>query len=434
MGDPPLRTTEHAPIASSVNGPDFPGHGMGAVQLLTETFDARRAGLIVRRLCSDEFAGRRVGTQGHDAAQAWLAHYMHGFGLNAEVQRFPVGGVLHLLGAPSLQIVAPDGSSIRSLQHRREFAEHPRSAFFGGPATGVARTWRGEPAAGTWAIFDVVPEGMALDRLVSSLVAANATGILTPQVAGTDGYLSKRIVGGPSVGVPLVAVRPDILASLDGAIVRAMVPMKRVPATGANVIGLLPGSDPGLETEPLLVTAHYDGVGDDPGQRLAGAGDNASGVAVVLEVARVICLSDRRPRRPIMFAALDAEELGAVGSASHAGLLSSGGIRPIVLNLDMAGHFTDAVAAELGPGSEQLMWALDLAGQWLDIPLTLSPVASDNRRYSAAGFIAAGLGLGAPSYHTPGDSVEWVEEASLALAGRLLLAATWLVAFQGRSD
>jgi aminopeptidase YwaD len=398
---------------------------------LIASFNAHLASQIVNRLCDKEFAGRGLGSAGHETATEWLLTYMNSLGLQPMVQRFRVDGVLSLASAPSLEIVGPAGASIRSLRHRRDFAEHPRSGHFDRPATGVAHAWRGEPVADAWAILDAVPRRRALDALAAKLASARSTGILSPQLGGANGWLSKRIVAEPAVSVPMVAVRPEILRSLEGTMVHAMVPLERKQATVSNVCVLKPGSDPALEKEPLLVTAHYDGVGDDPHQRLPGAGDNASGVAVILEAARVVCSSRRRPRRPVMFAAVDAEELGAVGSLSHAQELAAAGIRPIVLNLDMAGHFSDAVAAELGAGSEELMRALDHAGQWLETPLVFAPVASDNRRYAAAGFVAAGLGLGASGYHTPADIPERVEQSALAIAGRLLLATIWLLAFEG---
>lgn len=85
-----------------------------------------------------------------------------------------------------------------------------------------------------------------------------------------------------------------------------------------NVIGLLPGSDPLLRHEYVVLSAHLDHVGR--GAPVAGdsiyngALDNASGVAVMLETARLLVASGRAPRRSVLFVAVTAEESGLLGS------------------------------------------------------------------------------------------------------------------------
>ncbi len=81
---------------------------------------------------------------------------------------------------------------------------------------------------------------------------------------------------------------------------------------GTNVIGVLPGSDPALNQQYVLISAHYDHLGG----RCLGACDNASGVAALLEIAERLASSDRKPRRSICFAAFDCEEEGLLGSLS----------------------------------------------------------------------------------------------------------------------
>ena len=88
----------------------------------------------------------------------------------------------------------------------------------------------------------------------------------------------------------------------------------------ANVLALLPGSDPKLSSEVVLYTAHHDHLGmrtdAPPGEDAIynGAEDNASGVALMLEVARAFTALPEAPRRSILFAAVAAEEQGLLGS------------------------------------------------------------------------------------------------------------------------
>jgi Zn-dependent M28 family amino/carboxypeptidase len=88
----------------------------------------------------------------------------------------------------------------------------------------------------------------------------------------------------------------------------------------ANVLAVLPGSDPRLSSEVVLYTAHHDHLGmrtgAAPGEDAIynGAEDNASGVALMLTIARSYAALPQAPRRSILFAAVAAEEQGLLGS------------------------------------------------------------------------------------------------------------------------
>ncbi|MEO1244938.1 MAG: M28 family peptidase [Pseudomonadota bacterium] len=83
-----------------------------------------------------------------------------------------------------------------------------------------------------------------------------------------------------------------------------------------NVIATIKGSDPALADEYVVFTAHLDGLGTGPAEDgdsiYNGAYDNAMGVALLLEAARVF--AELPPRRSVMFIALTAEERGLLGS------------------------------------------------------------------------------------------------------------------------
>jgi hypothetical protein len=83
---------------------------------------------------------------------------------------------------------------------------------------------------------------------------------------------------------------------------------------GRNVAAMLPGSDPRLKDEWVLLSAHYDHLGKRAGVLYPGADDNASGVAMLLEVAEYFALSKEKPRRAVLFVAFDQEEAGLLGS------------------------------------------------------------------------------------------------------------------------
>ena len=87
-----------------------------------------------------------------------------------------------------------------------------------------------------------------------------------------------------------------------------------------NVLGVLRGSDPTLQKEFVVITAHHDHLGKKadgaPGEDVIfnGAVDNASGAAALLALARYVSSLPTAPRRSILFAAVAAEEQGLLGS------------------------------------------------------------------------------------------------------------------------
>lgn len=111
--------------------------------------------------------------------------------------------------------------------------------------------------------------------------------------------------------------------------------------TSQNVVAKLPGSDPTLAAEHVVITAHLDHLGlNETGKGAPyypGAMDNASGVASVLEVARQMAAAEIKPKRSVLFVLVTAEEKGLLGSKYFAE-------RPSVprgsvvagLNMDMA--------------------------------------------------------------------------------------------------
>lgn len=107
-----------------------------------------------------------------------------------------------------------------------------------------------------------------------------------------------------------------------------------------NVIGILPGNDPVLARESVVITAHLDhqGIGTavNGDTIYNGAYDNAIGVAMMLEIARELTGDGKRPARTVVFAAVTAEEKGLRGSEYLATHLPPDAGRPVAnLNLDM---------------------------------------------------------------------------------------------------
>src|SRR6266404_6277694 len=106
--------------------------------------------------------------------------------------------------------------------------------------------------------------------------------------------------------------------------IRAKTAEKRSTAHSENLAGVLPGSDPELKDEFVVISAHLDhlGIGEPVnGDKIYnGAMDDASGIASVIEIASAMRDAGAKPKRSILFLAVTAEEKGLLGSeyfASH---------------------------------------------------------------------------------------------------------------------
>ena len=121
--------------------------------------------------------------------------------------------------------------------------------------------------------------------------------------------------------------------------IHARVAMTRSEAKSENIVGLLPGSDPKLKKEYVVVSAHLDhlGIGEPvKGDRIYnGAMDDASGDASLIEIARAMKASAAKPKRSILFLSVTGEEKGELGSLYFAAHPTVSGPLVADLNMDM---------------------------------------------------------------------------------------------------
>ena len=115
--------------------------------------------------------------------------------------------------------------------------------------------------------------------------------------------------------------------------------------TGVNLVAQRPGTDP--DAGSILVAAHYDTV-----ENTVGADDNTSGVAVVLEVARL--LGDRPTPRTLKLALFDQEEAGLVGSFAYTEQASNLANLQGTIILEMVGYTCHTVGCQRQPDSFKL--------------------------------------------------------------------------------
>jgi len=332
----------------------------------------------VQVLADDSLKGRDAGSPGHESASRYLAQQFAALGLDAAgtdgyLQR--VAFVEAQLDVSRVRLALRDGGGERALMLGRDLrlnaplatADVEAPLIFAGyglhfPEAGL-RDLEGLDVRGKIVLYvNGVPSGLSGPLQAHStrtrwaaLQQAGAVGMLaigagggwnesgtglagtTVSLADTSlddsrgqrlrGTINPALLPALFVGSGLDwadlqarAARGDRLptASLR-ATLRATLPTIRREFTSPNVVAMLPGTDPALRDEVVVLTAHSDHVGTFKGPALTGdsifngAMDNASGTATLIETARAVVARGGN-RRTIVFAAVTAEEKGLLGS------------------------------------------------------------------------------------------------------------------------
>ncbi len=202
--------------------------------------------------------------------------------------------------------------------------------------------------------------------------------LLSP--AGTSLKQFQEMIG--SMKVPCSTAIPGIRVSIDA-------PAETREYTASNVIGMIEGSDPVLKNECIVYTAHFDHVGMASDSTIFnGADDNASGSAGLLEIAEAFRSLRKRPLRSVVFAWMNAEEKGLLGSEYYAGhpVIPTG--RTILnINLDMIGR--SITPADTGDYSGT---PLDVTGP-NEIQVYSGNVKSEFRKQMLRSAVKAGLSV-----------------------------------------
>lgn len=195
-----------------------------------------------------------------------------------------------------------------------------------------------------------------------------------------------------------------------------------------NVVGLIPGTGP----DAIIIGAHRDHFGIQAGLLFPGADDNASGTAVMLEVARALAKSDLRPQRTILFVSFSGEERDLLGSRLYVN-------RPILplpstktmINIDHAGigngRLTVGVTGLEKTVAQQAGEPAGLASK-LDV-FGFFP-GGDHVPFKEAGVptITVVSGGTHPHYHQPTDTADTINPDILMTTARYVLSLTWQLA------
>jgi Zn-dependent M28 family amino/carboxypeptidase len=221
----------------------------------------------------------------------------------------------------------------------------------------------------------------------------------------------------------------------------------------ANVVGVLPGSDPVLKSEFIGVGSHLDHLGNVGGTVYYGADDDGSGTTAVLMVAKGLAANKLKPKRSTVFMAFYGEEMGLLGSAYLAnnppfdlskmvaelqldmvGRDSDGAQNGDMNRIDKASENTDTIRLV---GSKRISTTLDTIIQeqnkFIGFRFKYDAedvyTRSDHYNFAAKGIPIAFFFSGFhPDYHQPTDTVEKINYDKITNTAKLVYLTTHAVA------
>jgi hypothetical protein len=213
------------------------------------------------------------------------------------------------------------------------------------------------------------------------------------------------------------------LSVISDAKVEVNVNVTQKEAETQNVVAMIPGNDPLLKEEYVVVGAHFDHLGmggPGSGSRAVdtiavhnGADDNASGVAMIIELAEKMA-SEKQNKRSVIFVAFSAEEMGLVGSKAFTNKPPIETEKMIaMLNFDMVGRLDSASNALSIGGTKTAVETEDILNKFnTGFSLALSPEGvgpSDHASFYLQNIPVLFISTGAhPDYHTPADDADLI--------------------------
>ena len=455
---------------------------------------ARAANLIgpgdvrahVAFLASDELAGRDTPSPGLEAAAEYISRRFEALGLRPGgddggwLQRYPFISMSFDAEESELSATGPKGGA--SLAFGEQWFAMPIGVedslvegrvVYAGPASGAVF----DEGSRDRIVAVTAGEnlGMEMFSLIQSATAAGASGLMLilhpslpaeiiPSIVGQVGGLPPQAI--PVVGVlrssagDLFAVEGldiDVVAPAEPAADRETelvdlgldlairLAIHREEFQPPNVVAVLEGSDPELRDTYVLYSAHFDHVGigtpDADGDSIYnGADDDASGTALVLEVARAFSALPEPPRRSVVFLAVSGEEKGLLG-ARHWAANPTVPIEGVIANVnaDMVGrNAPDTVIAIGGEYSSLGDLSVSIAASHPDIGLVVAPDPDPSENAFFRSDHVAFVREGIPAvffttwihedYHAPSDEVEGIDADKLARVARLAFWVGWDVA------
>lgn len=390
-----------------------------------QKFNVENVQRDIRALTTLQMEGRESGTPGAQNSAEYIAQRMKEVGLLPAGEHNTyfldlVNPRLHLTEIPTLELLDGNGGSYSAFQYRRDFAELPVQNSYGvveGQVVGVAFGQR--TGEGTASDPYSMANSDAVDKIVivrpadlGNVYRGAVNGILLIEdeefsVQRRDVYPIHPAVRDSFRGLPIMVISADVADQLLQSAGSSLVELDRMASTVApgqtaitnagpairmsllpymvedlasekytHVLGVYPGEDvlAGMDNQVIIISAYYDGLGVGPdGTLYPGANDNASGIAAMLEMARVLKASAYRPDRTVLFVAWaggERAERFSVKSITNARPGGSSLTVTEVIELSGLGYGTGDAIALSEESSFRLVRLFQSAADKLGVPTT----------------------------------------------------------------
>lgn len=441
---------------------------VSAEQISLATIAAEQLQDKVTWLADDAREGRRTGTAGERASAQWIIQQLKAAGMQPAgteggwIQEFPVKmapqeGKCHLqvddIDTGTVHTVAASSSDsaqgvLRSASYGLVMESHGMNDFATAEVDGKIALIRRYTEMGP----NADPTFAALGNLrnkVKNAQAAGAVGVILGThpddlAKGGEEWIGFEAVRG-SMSVPVLVVGSEVFGVLETAALSDNPPQAEMVAEvtretemAQNVLGMLPG-----KTEELLVIGgHYDHLGFGGDGSLApgvheihnGADDNASGTAMVIELAEAFGAGAEMPQRGLVFALWSGEEMGLLGSQYWTRNPTVDAEHIVMnLNLDMVGRLAEGrvtvgsskTGAAFGPALEQTIDWAQTAGLTMQLDVIQNDMpgggGSDHMSFHQievpAVFFFSGLHS---DYHKPSDDTDKITFDGMVTLGLIL--------------
>lgn len=302
---------------------------------------------------------------------------------------------------------------------------------------------RGQPGASAgWIALALLAAVSAIALARTRAPAARGADAPADEFSVARAFASLRRVLGDEAPHPLgslahARVRGRIVAELGALDLQPSIEESFVAGKGgvAAVVGNIVAVVPGVSEGPgVLLCAHYDSVAAGPG-----AGDDGSGVACLLEIARA--LVERPPARAVTLLFTDGEEAGLLGAEAFVERHEVAREFLAVVNLEARGTEGPCYFFETSPGNSEIVGAY---GRSVEHPCASSvtyevykrmPNDTDLTVFKREGLAAANFAFigGLRRYHTPRDDLAHLSPDSVQHQGEQALALVRALALHGRS-
>ncbi len=432
-------------------------------------------------LASDEMRGRDTPSPELELAAEYIADHFRtvgvepaGDGPDDYMQRWPFERLVFDAGASVASATGPDYS--RELEYGTDFFAIPGSAtpmegapfYLASPSqvgTGLPAEAAGRP------VMVHLPDGLGPEfgMVVQAAMGAGASGVILLMDRDSDAADIFQTAGALEAGAagmipfPVVGVRyevgAEILASAEVEPEGGRDPpavlhdlsfeisthfdstVDQVP----NVVGIIRGSDPELADSHIVLTAHFDHVGVGPPDARGdsifnGADDNASGTAVLMQVAEALAALPEPPARSVLFLAVSGEEKGLLGSAYFANAPTiPAGSMVANLNMDMVSRNDPDTVFAIGEAYSTLGTTLEeIVARHPELGLVAAPdpVPEEELFLRSDHFSFVEIGVPAmmfttllhDDYHLQSDTPERTDPEKAARIGRLIFYLTHALA------